>query len=204
MDGVDWGVGGDKARRRHPRRDASKSLCRMQGSADLEPNALGHFAKHKLRDTTEPHAVKTLIVFVGVVGSVAVGVGSEIVQIAPSFLGVDAEVERDVVGATAEQIQKRIGTVDHGKGGPWAGPRGDDGKPSAPVVFFKRERELTFCANQSASLTGELNLEDRRCFVQQVGGRRHGKRGLRGETEVHANSAQERVIPEVDNLVTGR
>ena len=79
MDGVDWGWRkreSKKARRRHPRRDASKSLCRMQGSADLEPDALGHFAKHKLRDAAEPHAVKTLVVFVGVVGSVAVGVGS--------------------------------------------------------------------------------------------------------------------------------
>ena len=104
MDGADWGGEGDKARRRHPRRDASKSLTRIPGSADLEPNALGHFAKHKLSDAAEPHAVKTLVVFVGVVGSVAVGVGSEVVQIAPSFLGVDAEVERDVVGATAEKI----------------------------------------------------------------------------------------------------
>ena len=70
------GGGDEKARRRHPRRDASKSLCRMQGSAHLEPNAFGHFTKNKLRDAAEPHALKTLVVFVGVVGSVAVGVGS--------------------------------------------------------------------------------------------------------------------------------
>lgn len=178
--GPQRGGEGGKARGRPPSQGPLTRSVGGGASAHLKPNALGHLPKHKLRDAAKPHPVEALVVFVRVVSSIAICVGSEVVQFTPRFFGVNAEVERDVVGAVAEQIEEPVRAVDHGKGGAGTRPRGDDGKPAAPVVFFKPERELAFGADESAGFAGELNFEGRRCFVQQIGGRKHGKRGLEG------------------------
>ena len=119
----------------------------------LKPNALRHLAKHKLRDATQPHSVEALVVFVGVVSSIAVGVGPEVTQFLPTLLGVNAEVERDVVVAAAEEVEKRVGAVDHGERGTWTGPRWNHGKPALNPIVFKGHGEVCLCATKASCLT---------------------------------------------------